>query len=217
MKKFILTISFIFAALLFTKAQVVEKSMTMSSGEFAGLEVDLKTNAKTAEKIWKQYVKPYGKTDWDRKNKEHVLFNKRISDISSDPVTVIAKFDEGRGSFWVKVNNEFISSESAEDSFRGAGEFLQEFAYETERHQIREQLKEEEKALNRLEKDLERLIKKNGNLHKDIEKAKAEIHKKETEIVVNLEEQSDKKGAIEDQQKAIKKTATKLTKVGKKQ
>ena len=199
--------------------QVIEKQMNMSSGEHSGLEVDLPVDSKSADKIWKEYVKPYGKTDWDRKNKEQVLFNVHISSITSSPLTVVARFNQFRdmtkGSFWFKKEGEFLSSDTDTESLRAAGEFLQEYAYETERHAIREELKKHDKGLNSLEKDLGKLQKKNQNLHKDIEKAKAEIAKKEREIAENLDFQSGKRKDIEIQKEKIQKTTIKLTNVGK--
>ncbi len=200
-------------------SQVVEKQMAMSSGEHNGLEVDLPVDSKTADKIWKDYVKPYGKTDWDRKNKEHVLFNVHISSISSEALSVVARFnqyqDMTKGSFWFKSEAGYLNSEEDIEALRGAGEFLQEYAYETERHAIREEIKTQDKGLNNMEKDLGKLQKKNQNLHKDIEKAKEEIAKKEREIEQNLKAQVDKKNEIESQQEKIQKTTIKLTNVGK--
>ena len=218
MNKSILTLAFCFVAFGLV-AQVVEKGMNMSAGEQNGLEVDLVGDSKTSEKIWKEYVKPYGKSDWDRKNKEHVLFNVRVPAISSEQVTIVARFNQYRnmtkGSFWIKSGDDYLNSEDHGEAFRGSGEFLQEYAYEVERHSIREKMKEQEKDLGRLEKDLERLIKKNKNLHKDIEKAKETIAKKEREIEENLQGQDSKKGEIERQRETIQETTVELTKVGK--
>jgi len=200
-------------------AQVVEKSMTMSSGEQPGLEVDLKGDSKTSEKLWKEYVKPYGKTDWDRKNKEHVLFNVHIPAISSKAITLVVRFnqyqDMTKGSFWVKDDSGFLNSDENVEAIRGAGEFLQGYAHEVERHAIREDIKRQEKDLSKFEKDLEKLMKKNRDYHKDIEKAKAEIAKKEGEIEKNLVEQKNKKGEIEKKRNMIQETTIALSKIGK--
>ena len=199
--------------------QVVEKMMNMSAGEKSGLEVDLPVDSKDAQKLWKEYVKSYGKTDWDRRNKENVLFDVNISSISSSSITVVARFDQfqkmTKGSFWIKSGDEYVSSDGDVSVLRKAGEFLQEFAYETERYSIREMLKDQDKQLGNLEKDLSKLEKKNQNLHKDIQKAKEEILKKEREIEENLVMQGDKKKEIEKQRETISQTTKKLSNVGK--
>lgn len=203
----------------FLHAQVAEMTMQMSAGEQSGLEVDLPIDKKSAEKLWKSYVKPFGKIDWDRKNKEHVLFDKRISSISSDAVTIIAKFNtygkETKGSFWFKSGGEWIDTNN--EAIQGAGQFLQEFAYEAERERIKGQIGDEEKGLSSLEKELNKLIKKNEGFHKDIEKAKEAIAKKEKEIEENLKEQEEKKAEIEAQKSKIAGTTESLGKVGKKE
>jgi len=200
-------------------AQVVEKSMQMSAGEQNGLQVDLPINKKAAEKLWKDYVKPHGKVDWDRKNKEHLLFDKTISSISSEPVTIVAKFNdygsETKGSFWFKSGGEWI--DASDSTIKSAGQFLQEFAYEAERVRMKDQIKDEEDGLSSLEKDLKKLMKKNDDLHKDIEKAKETIAKKEKEIEENLKLQEDKKAEIEAQKTQIKTSTETLGSVGKKE
>ena len=217
MYKQLLLFSLLFLTLQLS-GQIVEKSMNMSAGEQNGLEVDLSVDSKSAEKLWKEYVKPYGKVDWDRKNKEHVLFDTRIPSISSESLTVVTRFNQmgnkAKASFWIKLGEAYISSEENSDEVRAAGAFLQEFGYETERARIKEELKNQEKALEKLQKDLGKLEKKNGNLHKDIEKAKQEIAKKENEIDENEREQERKKKDIGGQKDKIKKTTIKLTQVG---
>jgi len=193
--------------------------MQMSDGEQAGLEVDLPIGKKEAEKLWKEYVKPLGKVDWDRKNKEHVLFQKNISSISSDPVTIVAKFNdfgkETKGFFWFKVNDKYLSSD--DDDIREAGNLLQDFAYEADRQQIRSQITMEEKGLTSLEKELKKLMKKNEDYHKDIEKAKKTIAEKEKAIEENLRFQEEKQAEIEAQKGKIQTTTEDLGKVGKKE
>lgn len=208
-----------FALPLVFTAQVVEKEMDMSSGSNSGLEVDLPIDSKNAEKIWKNYVKPYGKTNWDRRNKEHVLFDVRISSITSSPLTVVTRFnqfkDMTKGSFWFKVGDSFLDSESDAEALRGAAEFLQEYAYETERFSMRKMVEAQEKVLKGMDKEYGKLQKKNQNLHKDIEKAKELILKKEKEIEENLAAQAAKEKEMEQQKEKIQNTTIELTNIGK--
>ena len=218
MKSLFLMILAILAPIVLS-AQVIEKVLPMSAGDKSALEVDLKVDSKTAEKIWKDYVKPYGKVDWDRRNKEHVLFNKRISSISTDEISIINKFNnygnQTKGAFWIKKGDDYITSADNPEILRQAAEFLREYAFETERHAIRQEINDQEGDLKSLDKDLEKLQKEKENLLKDIEEAKQEIAKKEKEIVENTEKQEDKQKEIESQKEKIKETTLKLTSVGK--
>ena len=202
-------------------AQVVETEMPMSDGIQSALEVDLMTDSKQSEKVWKKYVKKIGKLDWDRKNKEHVLFNVIITDIDREyPVTVFTKFssakDITKGTFWFKMDSDYLNSNDDAEKLRGAGKWIQAYAYDVEKQYISDQLKGEEKTLEGFENDLRKLTKKNENLHKDIKKAKDQIAKAEREIEDNIKDQKDKNKEIETQKNQVVIVKKSLDKVGKK-
>ncbi len=219
-KLFFLVILLSFTILGNLSAQVVETEMRMSDGIQSALEVDLKGDAKQAEKLWKKHVKKIGKLDWDRKNQEHLLFNVVVPDIDREyPVSVYTKFssskDITKGTFWIKMDSDYLNSKDDAEELRGAGKWIQEYAYDVERAYISETLKDVEKNLNSLDKDLRKLTKKNENLHKDIEKAKDAIAKAEREIEENLKDQEKKNKEIEAQKKTVGAVKKKLSNVGK--
>jgi hypothetical protein len=201
-------------------AQVVESEMRMSEGVQSALEVDLKGDAKEAEKIWKKYAKEYGKVDWDRKNKEHILFNVVVPDIDKEfPVTVVTTFekdgDDTKGTFWFKMDGEYISSSNHGDELKGAGKWIQHYAFEVEKKYREEEIKDQEKMLKDFDKDLKKLVKQNEKFHKDIEKAKEVILKSETGIEQNLIDQEAKNKELELQREKIEMLKQELKKVGK--
>lgn len=204
----------------FATGQIVEKEMDMSAGEHPGLQVELDVEKKDAEKIWKDYVKPYGKVDWDRKNKEHVLFASNIDKISDDQMSVVTRFtqlgDKSKASFWFKSNGAYLNSSDNEDTFAKAGSFLQEYVYESMRFLVREEIKNEEKTFKKMEKDLKKLRKKNDKLNKELEKAKIEIPKKEHEIEKNLQEQEEQRDRLDEENVDHKKVEKELKKLRKK-
>ena len=215
-----LVVLFSFTILNMLSAQVVETEMRMSDGIQSALEVDLKGDAKQAEKLWKKHVKKLGKLDWDRKNKEHLLFNVVIPDIDSEnPVTIYTKFssskDITKGTFWIKMDSDYLNSSDDAEELRGAGKWIQEYAYLVEREYISNMVKDEEKNLDGLNKDLRKLDKKNEGFHKDIEKAKDAIAKAEREIEDNLKEQEKKNKEIEAQKEKVGAVKKELGNVGK--
>ncbi|MEL6123398.1 MAG: hypothetical protein AAFQ02_12405 [Bacteroidota bacterium] len=202
------------------QAQVVETDARMHAGTQSALEVDLTGEAKTAEKLWKSYVKKYGKVDWDRKNKEHVLFDVVIPEIDGEyAVTVISKFDKQgdatKGLFWFKMGDDFLNSADHGKELKGAGTFLMGYAHDVERNAITERYEDEEKQLGRLDKDLRKLEKQNEKLHKEIQKAKEAIAKAEREIEENLTAQETKTQEITDQKAKMEATQKELNGVGK--
>lgn len=204
----------------FAIGQVVEKEMDMSAGEHPGLQVELEVEKKDAEKIWKEYVKPYGKVDWDRKNKEHILFASTIDPISDEQMSVVTRFEQfgsmAKASFWFKSNGAYLNSSDNEETFAKAGSFLQEYIYESKRFLVGKEIKNEEKELKNMEKELKKLRKKNDKLNKELEKAKITIPKKEHEIEVNLQEQEEERVKLDEEGVDYKKVEKQLKKLRKK-
>ncbi|MFT4566551.1 MAG: hypothetical protein ACI9FN_001512 [Saprospiraceae bacterium] len=220
-KLFFLVVFFSLAFLNVLSAQIVETEMRMSDGIQSALEVDLKGDAKQAEKSWKKFVKKIGKLDWDRKNKEHLLFNVVVTDIDKEyPVSIYSKFssskDITKGTFWIKMESDYLNSTDDAEELRAAGKWIQEYAYEVEREYIAKKLKDEEKTLGSLDKELLKLIKTNENLHKDIENAKEAITKAEKEIKENLKDQETKNKEVESQKEKLGAVKKNLGNVGKK-
>jgi predicted nucleic acid-binding Zn-ribbon protein len=84
-----------------------------------------------------------------------------------------------------------------------------------DRNVIEEQIKEEEKRLKDLHKDLSKLENKNDDLHKDIEKYEKKIVEAEEDIVDNLETQDDKQIEIRNQTKVVERLIKDLNSIGK--
>ena len=197
-------------------AQVAETEAPMSDGTQAALIVEYNVDAKKAEKMWKSYVKKIGKIDWDRKNREHMLFNKVVPDIDKEyPVTIITKFEDNKATFWFKMDDEYLNSDNDQEELKGAGRFLQQYAYQVERQSVGDLLENEEDDLKDFEKNLKKLVKKKDKLDKEIQKAKDKIAKAESEIEQNLQDQEDTSKAIAEQKEKVSTTSKKLSEIGK--
>ena len=211
--------AFLFISSSFSiEAQMTEKNISQLDGEYSGTEIDLKVDYKQAEKIWKDYIKPYGKISYDKKTKSHVHSSIIISSISRDKISLQTKFikyDSGsKASIIALKGEEAISSETDKDEYKNLQFFLQEYINETDRVYIKDIIKEQEKELDKIEKDLKKLVKQNKNLHEDIENARALILKKEQEIESNLGNQDNNHKLGENQKKLIRQSNQKLSKVG---
>ena len=217
-KQFITTIFTLLTISLIS--QVVEKDLSMSEGVHNALTVELDgANKKRAEGIWKKYAKEYGKLERNKKAKEHVLLNAIIPAVDTEyPITVFTKFDEydnmTRAYFWFKMDDHFLNSIDDEREVNGIDAFLDRYALEVEKEVVKEELKNEEKALKNLQKDLSKLEKKHKDLNKDIEEAKKKIADSEREIEKNLKEQMTKKEEISKQQTKVESVSRKMNDVG---
>lgn len=199
--------------------QVFTKNIEMSVGSYQGFELHVPVDAKNAEKIWKEYTKPYGTPEWDKKIKEHSMNDVRIASISNDVISIQTRFDQSgsgtKASYLLKSGASFLTEADHTDQFRKTEQFLQQYIYEAERFSTREELKKEENDLTKLKKDLDKLIKKNAGFHKDIEKAKAEIIQKERDVEVNLADQEQNQKEVEAKRENIRNVTLKLSKIGK--
>lgn len=200
-------------------AQIVEEMIAMSEGLHKAKVFHLDGADKgKAEKIWRDYMKEYGKVERDRKTKEHVLAGAVIPAIHDTmPLTIYASFDEydelTKVSIWIKMEDRFINSTDDETESAAAEIMLQEYSIQVLKEVLRDDLKDEEKDLKRLERDLRRLIDRNYDLKKDIEKARETIRKAEAEIEENIVKQEEKSVEIEKQQQRVEVVSKKLNEV----
>ena len=204
----------LFMGLLFTlpsvlsSQEIVEESRSMSLGVQNAMYVEIQdANRKLSENIWKNYIKDYGKTKNNKKAKEWYTQTVRVPSISTDQeVDIYTKFEEmgsmTRVYFWVDMGDGFLNSEEYGSEATGTELFIKDYALEVRKESIRKELEEQEKKLEKHEKDMGKLVKNNEKYHKEIEDARKKIREKEEDIVKNLEEQEKKKSEI-DAQRAV--------------
>ena len=202
-------------------AQIASGDYTMSEGVNEALFFELKgADKKKAEGIWKSYIKSFGKVETNRKSKEIILKEAVIPAINVDgQLMLFTKFEEfdamTRVYVWFKAGDTFLTESNDRSVLEGTDVFLKEYMFQVEKDVIKDELNNEEKVLGNLQKDLDKLEKKNRGYHDDIEKAKEAIRKAESEIERNLQDQSNKKLEIENQRKKVSAVSDKMNRVGK--
>ncbi len=206
---------------LFTSAQVSERSTTMSLGNKNAFTIDLDgADRKMTEKLWKNYLKPFGEVERNKKAKEFYVNQTKVPAIpSSGPVTIYGRIDEGSDmsslTVWVDNGSMFISSDESPSEANGVEVFLINFSHIVQKEVIGKELEEEEKRLKNFNKDLGKLEKKNNGFHKDIENANKKIAEAEANIEKNLLDQDAKREEIAVQEKMVEKVKERLNSVGK--
>ena len=218
--KLIPILTFLFPALLF--GQVIEEKASMSEGVQNAFVIELEgADRKMAENVWKEYIGQFGKTKRDRKSKEWRSPAIILPAIDDDyNINLTGKFEDLRGNSriyaWVKMDGNFINSDEFTNEARGMKDFLEEYSLEVRKAVIGKEVEEEQKRLNGLEKDLNKLVKKNEGFHRDIDKANEAIVKAEKNIEQNVIDQENKRIEIEEQKAALLKVQERLMAVGKK-
>lgn len=220
MRKFTLFVLILLFASTFTSAQVTTGDVMMSMGTKPGYSAVLEgADFKKAEKVWKEYMKPYGKFDKDRKRKEFRAADLTIASITSSmSFSVTLKLEEQRDQTTAHVffqhGDSYIDPESDPELSEKLESFVSHYMYEVQRVVMREMLEDEEKNMNNLKKDLSKLEKRNEDLHEDIAKYEKKIKEAEEDIEQNIRDQDEKSFEINTQQKLLEKMTKKLNSIG---
>jgi hypothetical protein len=159
----------------------------------------------TVEKAWKNLMKDYNAKV---STKDGVFAdNAMIKDLSENTVDIYAftkKTDEGiRLVVGVDLGGIFISSSSKSAEYKVMEKIIKNFAIEATKNAIQEKADAAEKVQKKLEGSYDDLVKKNEDLHKDIEEYKNKITKAEKDIEDNLKEQETAKKAVETQKNTV--------------
>lgn len=222
MKNFVtLCFAFILTLPTVVAQNVSERKVSMSLGSQNAFVVDVEgADKKIVESVFKNTVKEYGKLQENKKARELFMMATKINRINgSSPIDLYAKFEEGKGMatayVWIDLGGAFTSSREYQKQAEALKDFLQGYYYECRKVVVQNELKQEEKSLDKLEKELVRLKKQNDGYHMDIEKAKQKIAEAEKNIEQNIIDQANKTNEIEGQKKTVETVTTKLNSIGK--
>ncbi len=200
-----------------SQSLISETEKVMSQGTKNSLSVNLsKTNAKFAEKIWKDFIKQYkGDYKRDKKNDEYFLDNAMIAGIGGgNTVDMYMKFNETNdnttATLWIDLGGAYVNSKDFKDKYSEAEKMMFNYAITVSKEQTKLQLEEQQKTLKKLESDQKSLEKKNASLLADIEDYKKKIAKAEEDIKTNLKQQEETKVKMETQKKVVDEVQTKL-------
>jgi len=221
MKIFITSIVIFVLSINLASAQVVERQSDISLGMQPCLSIsfpDIKS--RDLHKLWGDYFKNFGKFRYNRKAKEYYVNGARISSIKSgDPIDIYVKYEDfadgSRIDVTFDITTGFLSSRENPAEFAEAEKFLKEFELFVEKYKLEQLLKEEEKNLDRLNRDLRKAVSDRDKLLRDIANYEERIAKAERDIKDNEVLQSDLEKQIEEQNKRVNSVRTEYNKIRK--
>lgn len=197
------------------------QTKTMSLGPQTAYYIEIDGADKDiVEDAWKEYVKEAGKTKENKKAKEWVTDNGKITMINGiSDVDLYFNIEEGKGQttsyLWVDLGGRFATPMDTKAESKGIEQFMSDFYVVVRKKVIQKELDREEKKIKDLNKDLLKLGEKNEDLHKDIENYKKKITEAQKNIEKNLNDQDTKMVEIGAQKKVVDKVIDRLNSVGK--
>ena len=205
----ILVIVFLFNYQSFSQKKITidERTKSFADGSHNALIVNIyEADEDLILKEWKRLMKDY-KAKVSSK-KETFADDAMIKNLSPNTVDIYAFAEKNSdGDFNLVVafdlGGAYLSSSQHSDKYRTAEKILHEFAVSTAKEAIKDQLKDEEHNLSRMEKDQQSFERDKENLLKNIEDYKQKIIKAEDDIKTNEKNQETKKEEISKQQKFI--------------
>ena len=197
-KRFQIVVVLLISIISVTTAQVSEEEKAMSQGINNAVVVNIpETNTKIAEKVWKDYAKQFsGKTKRNRKSEEWVTSGGKIAGIGGvKEMTLYTQIqsdnEEVEVSLWVPMEEGYLTSTDYPEEYKEAEKIMNDYALEVRIETVKQELKGEEKTLEKHERDLKKLKKDNEGYHKDIENAEKDIENSEAALITNDDDQKE--------------------------
>lgn len=198
---------FFFSQNIFSQTIFIrERSETIGSGIHSALVVTIyEANTSDIEKAWKSCMKSYGAKV--TMGGEIFADNAKIKgfDNACDVYARIKTINDKEKELIVAMDLDgtYLSSGSHPNQYKKMENILYDFALETTKDAISDQLKDAEKAYKKLMKEQNNLVNEKVQLLKDIENYKNKIVQAEKDTLENAKMQETKKSEIERQRKSV--------------
>lgn len=200
------------------KINVKNGSEKFSSGSQPCLVTTIYANTQDeVQSEWKSFLKDFKNEKVKNSGNEVFADNVLIKDWGNNPVDVYTTFKENKKDQTVEMNVAFDLGgaylKSSDERYNSAEKMVKEFAIKMTKIPLEKKVKDNEKALGKLQDNQKDLEKENKSLKSDIESYKEKIKKAEDDIKKNEENQLKKKAEIEAQIKVVDESKKILSKV----
>lgn len=197
----------------------VRKGMSMGVKEAFTVDVS-SLDSKETEKVLMDYLKDVkGKKGpkKDRKTKEILVDDAELKAISNNTVDIYAtmdsKGDNSTVTFWFDLGGAFLSQDAHPDKMEAVSEWLYNFSKATRLRTVELELEAEEDQLKELNKAYDKLQKEQEKLQDAIKKAEETIASAKADLKSNANAQDSSKQSIAEQERMIQEVKDKLKKV----
>lgn len=208
--KLLFAAAFLLFGTLTVRAQVSEEERLMSMGTQNALTLDfVDVSKKDLMNYWKDYTKDYGKLTKVKKSDDYLLEQVQVLDISgADRLNIYSQVNDlgkegGKLMVWINDNGAFVSSDGKPEAYSGSVKWLNNFAHYIRVREVEDELAQEQKQLEDLEKELGKLESDREKYLKDIENSKKTIEGRESDTKKNKSDQPNLEADIKRQQKVV--------------
>lgn len=208
---FVLITVFTFAGSI----EIDEKNVSFSAGSKNAIVVKIPHVSKDfMEKKIKEEVK-----NWDGKyNSSKGEFSStqgKISEMGEKMFDGYAKIIEEKDgfvfvAFAFDLGGAYLTSSDHKEQFNAISRRIKEFAINSSKDSVAEELKDQEKVLKSLNKEQENLVSDKVSLEKSIEEYTKRIEEAKKKIEENIKNQETKKNEIKTQETKVNEVSTKL-------
>ncbi|UZR95421.1 hypothetical protein [Chondrinema litorale] len=175
---------------------VEETKASHSTGSHDGFVVNItQANVKNVQGAWEKMMNKQSenKAKVEDVKGEYIIKNALLEDLNDSPISVYALFSEGKNGgtkmlAFFEVDSVFINESNNSDVSYNAKKLMEDFAIESYKDAVKDELKEEEKKLKSLESDLKKLVNENEKMHKTISSNENDIESLDVDLDMNKKE-----------------------------
>lgn len=172
------------------KVEVMQSSINTSSGPKEAIQLSIpEVNIDKVRKDWYKTMKKSSKNDVNEKGNSYAVNGASIKKVSNEPIDMEVNFTDNQGTILMSAvflkDSTVVNSSNYPQIYASAEGYLRRYGLETYQSKVKSDIKEEEKNLKNLKKELERMIKKNEKEHKKISDNKLLIDAAEDELKLN--------------------------------
>lgn len=191
---------------------VTLKNKTFSIGETPSFVTFIpQANYEQVQKDWSKYLSKDTKEKTEEQEGELFILNKDYEKISPTPLNIYSYIKEYDGELMLvvafQIGDQFVSREMDEEIYIPAKKYVKDFALEAYRKAVSDELKDEEKALKKLESQKTSMLNSKESVVFDINLYERNIITKTDEITLNKMDQSNKVLQMQAQKELILKLA----------
>jgi len=196
------------------KIEVLSSSVSTSEGSKEAIKLAIpEADMDRVKKDWLKTLKRASKDDVKEKGNALSVSNASLKSISNEPLGVELSFDEIQGTVYMSTvlykDSALVTKNEYPQLYTSTKSYLKEYGTENYQSKVKNDIREEEKVLKDLKKELDKLIKKNEKEHKEISDNQLLIDGAEDELKLNDGERKQALDNIQTKRNNVRKAKDK--------